>query len=134
MARQIVETSPGRYKDPKTNKRTSKKDGDQVLTKEQYEAAVKDTGSKGKTEAKPNAKKSGANKQAEKKEYGVLSSGKVAHGPTVEITCSKRGCGTKRTIMKSDKFQVKFCLEHAKEERNRLRRERRKAAKAKASK
>jgi len=69
----------------------------------------------------------------------TLSTGKIATGPTVEITCAQKGCTKKRVIKKQDKFQVKFCIEHQKENRNKLRRERRKKtnkskAKAKAAK
>lgn len=55
-----------------------------------------------------------------------LSTGKMSTGPTVEITCSEKGCTVKRVIKKQDKFQVKFCLEHQKKHRNELRRKRRK--------
>lgn len=56
----------------------------------------------------------------------TLSTGKVTTGPTVEIKCAEKGCNETRVIKKQDQFQVKYCLTHQKEHRNRLRRERRK--------
>lgn len=58
----------------------------------------------------------------------TLSTGKVTTGPTVDITCAEKGCTKKRVIKKQDQFQVKYCLDHQKEHRNKLRRERRKRA------
>lgn len=56
----------------------------------------------------------------------TLSTGKVTTDPTVEIKCAEKGCTETRIIKKQDQFQVKYCLKHQKEHRNRLRRERRK--------
>jgi hypothetical protein len=118
-ARTIIETSPGRFKDPDTNKRTSKQDGDVVVTAVEWERVVK---SSSKSNSEPEV---------------VLSTGKVANGPTLEITCKEKGCTEKRVIRRQDKFQVRYCLTHQREHRNELRRKRREAlsknkAKAKA--
>lgn len=119
--RTIIKTkTAGWYEDPATGKKTRKQDGDQILTKQEWEAANSEI------------------KTTEKKDYGVLSTGKVAHGPTCTIKCQHKEkgklCGTERVIQVQDKFQVKFCIDHQKEERNRLRRERRKAKAAEAKK
>jgi hypothetical protein len=112
--RTIIETSPGRYKDPETNKRTSKQDGDKVVSKQEWEAAQPAASQERK-----------ADKEKTEREQVELSTGKLTTDPTTTITCAKRGCSTKRVIKKQDAFQVKFCLEHQKEHRNKLRRERR---------
>ena len=88
---------------------------------------------KSQSEAKSAAK----SKEKEKVERTPveLSTGKMTTDPTTTITCAKRGCTEKRVIKKQDSFQVKFCLEHQKEHRNSLRRDRRKkkAAEKKAA-
>ena len=117
-ARTIIETKPGYFKDPATNKRTKKEDGDKVVSAAEWEKA--NPASKAKA-AKPAAKPT------------TLTTGKVTTSPTVEITCAEKGCKEKRVIKKQDAFQVKYCIPHQKENRNKLRRDRR-AAKAKAKK
>jgi hypothetical protein len=122
MGRTLVKTdTAGWYEDPEQDgKKVRKRDGDVILDRKDYEAAQRgDTNGAVAEKAKQDAKGT------------VLSSGKIAKGETVTITCAKRGCREKRVIQVQDKFQVKFCLPHQKEHRNELRRERRKA-KAKA--
>lgn len=57
----------------------------------------------------------------------VAPTGKTLVGKTIEITCSKRGCSTKRVIKPQDKFQVKFCVPHQEDHRKEVRRAKQKA-------
>lgn len=113
-ARTIIQTkTAGWFLNPETGKKTRKQDGDQILTEKEWNDLQKEVKA---TEA------------TEVKEAVVLSTGKIAHGPTVTIKCSNfKECGNERTIMKQDAFQVKHCVDCQKVERNRRRRERRKA-------
>jgi adenine-specific DNA methylase len=112
--RTIIKTkTAGWFFNPETGKNTRKQDGDKIVTADEWNDM--------QVEAK----------DEQSQEKVILSSGKVAHGPTTTINCKAKGCDATRVIQVQDKFQVKFCIEHQREERNRLRRERR-AAKAKA--
>lgn len=107
-ARTIIQTkTAGWFLNPETGKKTRKQDGDQILTEKEW---------------------NDLQKEVKATEPVILSTGKVAHGPTVTIKCANfEECGNERTIMKQDAFQVKHCVGCQKVERNRRRRERRKA-------
>lgn len=129
--RTIVETSPGRFMDPDTKKRTSKQDGDKVVSKAEFEKAQ----GKAKAETKATDKPKTQDRKPVELSTGVMTTDEV-----ITIKCknaSKKSkpdaCVGERVIKKQDKFQVKFCVPCQKENRNELRRNRR-AAQAKAKK
>lgn len=106
MARTLIKTkTAGWFIEPGSDKKVRKQPGDTILTEAEFAA-----------------KAVNAEKKAVK-----LSSGKIAHGPTVTIKCVD--CKTERTIMKQDEFQVTRCLDCQKDHRNKLRREKRAAKK-----
>lgn len=111
-ARQLIETgTPGWYEDPANpGKKTRKKAGDIVVSKDQ----AKESSAKDKTKTK------------------TLPTGKLTKHPTVVIECED--CGKERTIQVQDKHQVTRCIPHQKEHRNKRRRERRQEKKAKEKK
>lgn len=122
-SRTLIKTkTAGWYEDPASpGSKVRKQEGDKIVSRSEWEKANE----KAKSTSKP------------KGEVVILSTGKEAHGPTTTIRCqhitSDGKCGADRIIQVQDIFQVKFCIEHQKEERNKLRRERRKN-KAKAAK
>ena len=108
MARTLIKTkTAGWFIEPGSDKKVRKQPGDTILTEAEFAA-----------------KAVNAEKKAVK-----LSSGKIAHGPTTTITCVEPGCTEKRVIMKQDEFQATRCLDHQKDHRNKLRRDKRAAKK-----
>lgn len=107
--RTLVETStPGWYLDPNTGKNTRKAQVDKVISQAQFEKAMKGNGSS-----------AGA-------QIFVSDTGKALVGPTTTIVCID--CGASRVVKIQDAFQVKRCAEDQKAHRNKLKREKRAAA------
>lgn len=111
VGRTLVETgTPGWYEDPEIpGKKTRKKEGDKVLSRSESQ--------------KLGAKAISSRKSDKSAVTQSLPTGKLTKHPTVEIKCVD--CGETRKVQVQDKHQVKRCITHQRQHRNKRRRERR---------
>lgn len=160
MATLIKTDTAGWYDNPETGKKARKQDGDTVVDRATYQRMQEQTGTSDNG-GDPAPTASSESVVMVKLDTGT----EVPESQTVVIRCSyiedgnkdakpydtikvgdktirglsaaekEKACGQERRIKKQDQFQVRFCTEHQKEHRKRIRREklRRKRAAARAS-